>query len=135
MSKVKTGAIWQHERVLPYILSCLKDRISNITPVKKILLFGSRGRLPIHRWQELEGKDWDIVVQAGCKLKNAQVLVDEGYHIDLLVLNEEQVEKFCYNRLVKEIYPVNEINYLLQKINQHGNNESPDRVSSAQATI
>jgi hypothetical protein len=121
MSKVKAGAIWQHDRVLPYILSCLKDKISKITPVEKILLFGSRGRLPVERWNELEGKDWDIVVQAGCKLKNANVLVDEGYHVDLVVLNEEQVNKFCQNRLVRELYPVNEIECLMKKINENEN--------------
>jgi hypothetical protein len=115
MSKVNTGAIWQHEKVLPYILSCLKDKIGSITPVEKILLFGSRGRLPLEKWNELEGKDWDILVQARCKLKNAHVLVDEGYYVDLLVLNEEQVIKFCNNRLVKELFPVNEIECLMKK--------------------
>jgi hypothetical protein len=89
--------------------------------VEKILLFGSRGRLPVERWNELEGKDWDIVVQAGCKLKNANVLVDEGYHVDLVVLNEEQVNKFCQNRLVRELYPVNEIECLMKKINENEN--------------
>lgn len=115
MSKVNTGAIWQHDKVLPYILSCLKDKISKITSVEKILLFGSRGRLPLDRWSELEGKDWDIVVQARCKLKNANVLVDEGYHIDLVVLNEEQVKTFCQNRMIREIFPVNEIECLIIK--------------------
>jgi len=109
MSKVKPMAIWQHDKVLPYILTCLKDKIIEITPVEKIFLFGSRGRLPFESWNELEGKDWDVLVQAGCKLKNAHVLVDEAYHLDLLVLDEKQVKEFCRNKITKQLYPVTDL--------------------------
>lgn len=112
MSKVKPMAIWQHDKVLPYILTRLKDKIMEITPVEKIFLFGSRGRLPFERWNELEGKDWDVLVQAGCKLKNAHVLVDKDYHLDLLVLDENQIKEFCRNTATKEIFPVNELELL-----------------------
>ncbi len=115
MSRVKTEAIWQHEQVLPYILTRLKDKISEITPVEKILLFGSRGSLPLERWKELQGKDWDILVQAKCKLKNAHVLVEENYHLDLLVLNEEQTERFIRNMKIKELFPLNELECLMTK--------------------
>ncbi|MDQ1160173.1 hypothetical protein QE422_000541 [Chryseobacterium sp. SORGH_AS 447] len=115
MSRIKPGVIWQHEKVLPYILTSLKDKINDMTAVEKIILFGSRGRLPVERWNELEGKDWDIVVQAKCKLRNAHILVDEGYHLDLLVLDKDQTEEFTENMTVKELFPVNELEYLMSK--------------------
>ena len=120
MSRVKTEAIWQHEQVLPYILTRLKDKISEITAVEKILLFGSRGRLPLESWKELEGKDWDVLVQAKCKLKNAHVLVEENYHLDLLVLNEEQTEKFTEKIITKQLFPINELECLLTKNEENG---------------
>lgn len=120
MNRIKTGAIWQHEKVLPYILTSLKDKINDMTAVKKIILFGSRGRLPIERWNELEGKDWDIVVQAKCKLRNAHILVDEGYHLDLLVLDKDQTEEFTENITVKELFPVNELECLMSKNEENG---------------
>lgn len=109
MSKVKTEAIWQHEKVLPYILTCLKDRISEITTVEKIMLFGSRGRIPQDEWHILEGKDWDVLVQAGFRVKNANILVNKEYHLDLIVLNSEQVKEFCRAKPTKELFPTNEI--------------------------
>ncbi|PTT77863.1 MULTISPECIES: hypothetical protein [unclassified Chryseobacterium] len=121
MSRVKTEAIWQHEQVLPYILTRLKDKISEITAVEKILLFGSRGRLPLERWSELEGKDWDVLVQAKCKLKNAHVLVEEGYHLDLLVLDESQTEKFIQNMTTKELFPINKLECIMTKNKKNGN--------------
>ncbi|WP_295220128.1 hypothetical protein [uncultured Chryseobacterium sp.] len=120
MSRIKPGAIWQHEKVLPYILTSLKDKINDMTAVEKIFLFGSRGRLPIARWNELEGKDWDVVVQAKCKLRNAHILVDEGYHLDLLVLDEAQTEVFTENMTVKELFPVNELECLMSKNEKNG---------------
>lgn len=115
MSQIKSGAIWQHNIVLPYILTSLKDKISEITVVEKIVLFGSRGRLPVENWEELKGKDWDILVQAKCKLKNASVLLEPGYHLDLLVLDQSQTNTFCKNISIKELYPTNELQCLMTK--------------------
>ncbi|WP_332453303.1 hypothetical protein [Chryseobacterium aquaticum] len=120
MSRVKPEAIWQHDKVLPYILTRLKDKINEITAVEKILLFGSRGRLPLERWNELEGKDWDVLVQAKCKLKNAKVLVEENYHLDLLVLDESQTKKFVENMTTKELFPINELECLTAKNEENG---------------
>jgi len=120
MSQVKPESIWQHNKVLPYILTSLKDNINDITEVEKIIIFGSRGRLPIERWNELQGKDWDILVQARCRVKNAGVLVSENYHLDLLVLDKEQVKKFCQNKITKEIFPVNELECLISKNTENG---------------
>ena len=120
MSQVKPESIWQHDKVLPYILTSLKDKINDITAVEKIIIFGSRGRLPIERWNELQGKDWDILVQARCKVKNAGVLVSENYHLDLLVLDKEQVKKFCQNKVTKEIFPTNELEFLIDKNTENG---------------
>lgn len=119
MSRVKPEAIWQHDKVLPYILTRIKDKINEITAVEKILLFGSRGRLPLERWNELKGKDWDVLVQAKCKLKNARVLLDEEYHLDLLVLDESQTKKFTENMTTKELFPLNELECLMIKNTKH----------------
>ncbi|CAD7802327.1 hypothetical protein CHRY9390_00912 [Chryseobacterium aquaeductus] len=115
MSRVKPEAIWQHDKVLPYILTRLKDKINEITAVEKIILFGSRGRLPLERWNELEGKDWDILVQTRCKLKNTRVLLNEEYHLDLLVLDENQAKKFTENMTTKELFPINELECIMTK--------------------
>jgi hypothetical protein len=120
MSQVKPEIIWQHDQVLPYILTSLKDKINEITAVEKIILFGSRGRLPLESWNELQGKDWDILVQAQCKLKNARVLVDEDYHLDLLILDKNQTEKFIENMETKELFPTNELEYLMTKNQEYG---------------
>lgn len=112
MSRVKPEAIWQHDKVLPYILTRLKDKISEITAVEKIMLYGSRGRLPLEKWRELEGKDWDVLVQGKCKLKNVGALVDKDYHLDLLVLDENQVQKFTENMVIKQLFPINELKCL-----------------------
>lgn len=120
MSQVKPEAIWQHDKVLPYILTRLKDKISDITAVEKIILFGSRGRLPLEEWNEFEGKDWDILVQAKCKVKNAHVLVEGDYHLDLLVLNKEHTEKFIENMKTKELFPTNELECLMTKNQEYG---------------
>lgn len=119
MSRIKPGAIWQHEKVLPYILTSLKEKINDITAVEKIILFGSRGRLPVERWNELEGKDWDVLVQAGFKLKNADVLVDEDYHLDLLVLDKARVNELYEQVETKELFPVNELECLMSKNKEH----------------
>ncbi|MCT2563393.1 hypothetical protein [Chryseobacterium herbae] len=109
MSRVKLEAIWQHEKVLPYILTTLKDKISEITAVEKIFLFGSRGRTPFEQWKDLEGKDWDVLVQAKCKLKNAHVLVDKDYYLDLLVLDEEQIKKYYSEDRLMMVFPENKL--------------------------
>lgn len=109
MSRVKLEVIWQHEKVLPYILTTLKDKISEITAVEKIFLFGSRGRVPFEEWDTLEGKDWDVLVQAKCKLKNAHVLLDKDYYVDLLVLDEGSIEKYHLGKNLKMVFPENEI--------------------------
>lgn len=121
MSRVKPEAIWQHDKVLPYILTRLKDKISEITAVEKIMLYGSRGRLHLEKWSELEGKDWDVLVQGKCKLKNAGILVDQDYHLDLLVLDENQVKKFTENMMIKQLFPINELKCLINKNKEYGN--------------
>ncbi|PIF43688.1 hypothetical protein CLU96_0600 [Chryseobacterium sp. 52] len=115
MSRVKLEAIWQHEKVLPYILTTLKDKINEITAVEKIFLFGSRGRISFEQWKDLEGKDWDVLVQGKCKLKNANVLVDKDYHLDLIVLDEEQITKYYSENRLTMVFPDNELNSLMAK--------------------
>lgn len=111
MGKLKLETIWQHSFVLPYILQDLKQKIENITPVEKIYLFGSRAKTPLEDWHKLEGKDWDIIVQAGCKLTNTQICItDKNYHIDLYVVNEEQAKKLLQETgKTLELFPCNEL--------------------------
>lgn len=115
MSRVKLETIWQHNKVLPYILTTLKDKIDDITAVEKIFLFGSRGRVPFDEWNKLEGKDWDVLVQAKCKLKNAHVLIDKEYYLDLFVLDEESINTHYSNYKLTMIFPVDELNLLTKK--------------------
>ncbi|MFP3595842.1 hypothetical protein [Chryseobacterium sp. SIMBA_029] len=117
MSRVKLETIWQHDKVLPYILTTLKDRIDDITAVEKIFLFGSRGRIPFEEWKELEGKDWDVLVQAKCKLKNAHVLVDKDYYLDLLVLDEEKIRTYYSKNKMVMVFPENELNNIENHLN------------------
>ncbi|GEJ47977.1 hypothetical protein [Chryseobacterium sp. ON_d1] len=119
MSQVKPEAIWQHDKVLPYILTTLKDKIDDITAVEKIFLFGSRGRIPFDEWNTLEGKDWDVLVQAKCKLKNAHTLLDKDYYLDLLVLDEETIQKHYYNNKLTMIFPENELSSVNSKTNEN----------------
>lgn len=120
MSKIRLDRKGQPSEVLPYILTTLKDKISEITAIEKIILFGSRGRLPLERWTEIEGKDWDILAQAKCKIKNAKVWVDQAYHMDLLILDKDQTDTFCQNRTTKEIFPHNELASLMNKNENNG---------------
>ncbi|MCY1659384.1 hypothetical protein [Chryseobacterium sp. SL1] len=70
----------------------------------------------------MEGKDWDVLVQTKCKLKNSHVLVEENYHLDLLVLDESQTEKFIQNMKTKELFPfpLNELECLMTKNEENG---------------
>jgi len=120
MSRVKLETIWQHDKVLPYILTTLKDKIDDITAVEKIFLFGSRGRVPFEEWDTLEGKDWDVLVQAKCKLKNAHVLIDKDYYLDLFVLDEESINTHYSNNKLAMIFPENELSSLLFKNKDNG---------------
>ncbi len=118
MSKIKWETIWQHDKVLPYILYELKEKIEKITPIEKIYVFGSRAKKPVEEWQKLEGKDWDIIVQAKCKITNAQIWTKNlNYHIDLFVLDEKQTQKLLNNvKIYKEIYPKNELNINIEEL-------------------
>lgn len=109
MSRVKLEAIWQHDKVLSYILTTLKDKIDDITAVEKIFLFGSRARVPFEEWNILEGKDWDVLVQARCKLKNAYALLDKDYYLDLLVVDEETIQEHYSNNKLTMIFPENNL--------------------------
>ena len=98
MSKISFNKIWQHEQVLPYILGELKQHIEKITPVKKIYLFGSRGRTPTDEWKSLEGKDWDIYIVTAFPIVNTRIWTHEkNYHIDLMINTEEKGKKFLNN--------------------------------------
>lgn len=116
MGKLKLETIWQHHKVLPYILNELKQKIENITPVEKIYLFGSRAKTPLEDWHKLDGKDWDIIVQAKCKLTNTQIwTTDKNYHIDLYVVSKEQAKKLLQDTgKTLELFPCNELEELIK---------------------
>lgn len=120
MSQVKMETIWQHELVLPYILNELKEKIESITPVRKIILYGSRARTPLKDWEKLEGKDWDIIVVCDFPITNTHIWTKElHYHIDLSVTTKERMDHFeKYNVPIIELFPRNELE--ITKIKTHG---------------
>ncbi|MDR6371413.1 hypothetical protein J2795_002800 [Chryseobacterium bernardetii] len=62
-------------------------------------------------------KNTEIVdlVQAQHKLKNAGLLLNEKYYLELLLLNESQTKKFTENMTIKELFPLNELECLTTK--------------------
>lgn len=67
-------------------------------------------------------KNAEIVdpVQAQYKLKNARLLSDEGYHLDLLVLDENQTKRLIENMTTKQFFPLNELKCLTTKNEENG---------------
>lgn len=67
-------------------------------------------------------KNTEIVdpVQAQDKLKNARLLSDEEYQLDLLVLDENQTKKFTENMTTKQFFPLNELKCLTKKNKENG---------------
>lgn len=67
-------------------------------------------------------KNAEIVdlVQAQYKLKNARLLSDEGYHLELLLLNESQTKKFTENMTTKQFFPLNALKCLTTKNKENG---------------
>lgn len=67
-------------------------------------------------------KNTEIVdlVQAQYRLKNARLLSDEEYQLDLLVLNESQTRKFTENMTSKQFFPLNELKCLTTKNEENG---------------
>lgn len=123
MSKIKREFIWQHDKVLPYILHDLKEEIEKITPIEKIYLFGSRARKPFDNWDTLEGKDWDIIFQTKYKIINTAIWTSaRNYHIDLFVLNEKDTHSLLKStKSFKELYPKYELEVTFNT-EKNGNN-------------
>ncbi|MDR2234716.1 MAG: hypothetical protein LBE92_01205 [Chryseobacterium sp.] len=88
MSCVKHEVIWQHDNVLPYILTTLKNKIDEITEVEKIFLFGSRGRVPFEQRKDLIDKDYDV---------------------ELLVPDEEKIKMYYSGNKLTMIFSGNEL--------------------------
>lgn len=107
MSRLRTDMVWQPERVLPYLLNELKQKIETITPVQGIWLTGSRARLPIEQWHSLEGKDWDILVQCSFSIVNTEIwTLQQGWYIDLVVANPQKARALLKNaKTPVELFP------------------------------
>lgn len=107
MSRIRPDTIWQHDKVLPYILGSLRQKIDAITPVQKIYLTGSRARNPVADWDQLSGKDWDILVVCSFPVVNTQIWTAElNYHIDLTVTNPQKAEAYLSNaKVATELWP------------------------------
>ncbi|VXB82556.1 conserved hypothetical protein [Flavobacterium sp. 9AF] len=120
MSQVKMESIWQHELVLPYILNELRRKIEDITPVRKIVLYGSRARTPIENWEKLNGKDWDVVIICDFPITNTHIWTrDLNYHIDLLVTTQEKINHFEKRNVpLLELFPTNKLE--ITKIKTYG---------------
>lgn len=111
MSQVKLEMIWQHDKVLPYILNDLKKQIETITTVHGIMLYGSRAKTNIENWDTLKGKDWDVVMVTDFPIVNTQIWTqDENYHIDLRVIDKKRADEILgFLKQTIELYPVNQL--------------------------
>lgn len=108
MSQVKLDMIWQHEKVLPYILSELKAQVERITPVHSMYLHGSRAKTSIDSWNQLKGKDWDVVMVCNFPIVNTRIwTIDKGYYIDLTITTESILQKMMQYQKYVELYPNN----------------------------
>ena len=67
-----------------------------------------------------KNKELVDLLQAQCKLKNARLLSDEEYHLDLLVLDDNQTKKITKNMTTKELFPLNELKCLTTKNKENG---------------
>lgn len=110
MSSIQLEMIWQHDKVLPYILNELKQHVERITPVHQIYLYGSRAKTPITNWTTLKGKDWDIIMVCNFPIINTHIwTTDKNYHIDLSVISkQEAIELRKYRKDLMELFPSDE---------------------------
>ncbi len=111
MSNRKEDIIWQHEQVLPYIFGELKQKIDAITPILQMYLYGSRARVPMANWDELAGKDWDILVICKFPIVNTRIwTISLNYYIDLKITDLKGATNFFeYNPDAIELFPVNHL--------------------------
>lgn len=67
-------------------------------------------------------KNTEIVdlVQVQYKLKNARLLLNEKYYLELLILGESQTKKFTENMTSKQFFPLNELKCLTTKNKENG---------------
>lgn len=109
MSNVQLEMIWQHDNVLPYILNELKQTVARITPVHTIYLYGSRAKTPIQNWDQLAGKDWDIIMVCNFPIINTHIWTTaKNYHIDLSIISKQKAaEMLKYRKDLVELFPKN----------------------------
>lgn len=127
MSRIKMETIWQHDLVLPYILTGLKAKIEAVTPVRAIYLYGSRAKLEPKDWHLLEGKDWDILVCCDFPIVNSHIWTTAlNYHIDLTVTDALKTSRFLQNNdAMIELFPVNKLEIKIDNnINTKDNDNS-----------
>ena len=107
MSRIDLNLIWQHEKVLPYLLGELRQKIEAISPIENIYLYGSRARTPTQDWKNLDGKDWDILVVCKFPIINTKIWTTAlNYHIDLKITDTAGTENFFkYKKHWVELYP------------------------------
>lgn len=118
MSIVRLNSIWQHDKVLPYLFGELKEKIEAITPIEQIYLFGSRAKIQVENWHQLDGKDWDILVIGKFPIINTHVWTwDKNYNIDLKITGPDGRDNFIkYNLPLIELYPENKLAVELEKL-------------------
>jgi hypothetical protein len=110
MSSTQLEMIWQHDKVLPYILNELKQHVEQITPVHQIYLYGSRAKTPMADWTALAGKDWDIIMVCNFPIINTHIwTTGRNYHIDLSVIGKNQATELRqYRKDLVELFPSGE---------------------------
>jgi len=110
MSSIQLEMIWQHEQVLPYILNELKQLVERISPVYQIYLYGSRVKTPIQDWNQLAGKDWDIIMVCKFPIINTHIWTTaKNYHIDLSIINKQKASQMLtYRKDMIVLFPNSE---------------------------
>ena len=109
MSSIQLEMIWQHDNVLPYILNELKQIVERITPVHQMYLYGSRAKTSIQNWDQLAGKDWDIIMVCNFPIINTHIWTTaKNYHIDLSIISKQKAaELLKYRKDLVELFPEN----------------------------
>lgn len=94
MSRKNFDKIWEPKNVFLYL-----EKFFNFYKCKKIYLVGSRGKTD--DWNDLDGKDWDVLIEHDEIIRNPNSLVHKKYHVDILYMGDkkriERIRQHGYN--------------------------------------
>ena len=92
MSVKRFDKIWEPEYVFPYLkkLYDCEDVVKKYIS-EKMYLVGSRGKTPLDEWDKLKGKDWDVLIETNRIIRHPNLLVEDNYNVDILVIGPEKI--------------------------------------------